>query len=58
MPSFVRTVCGARHADSETPPAACRIGEEPRRFVKAAGPSRVGRESAAMRVVKRMGAGS
>jgi hypothetical protein len=44
-------------AESATPPAACRIREDPRRPITVTGASRVGRKSAAaMQVVKRKGA--
>jgi glyoxylase-like metal-dependent hydrolase (beta-lactamase superfamily II) len=39
MPSFICTTCGVGHAPSATPPAHCRICEDDRQYVNAAGQS-------------------
>jgi hypothetical protein len=37
MPNFICTTCGTQYADSAQPPAACKICEEPRQYVKKTG---------------------
>lgn len=37
MPNFICTTCGTQYTESQEPPAACTICEEPRQYVKATG---------------------
>jgi glyoxylase-like metal-dependent hydrolase (beta-lactamase superfamily II) len=37
MPNFICTTCGTQYVESERPPAACTICEEPRQYVKVTG---------------------
>ena len=37
MPNFICTTCGTQYAESEQPPAACAICEEPRQYIKKTG---------------------
>lgn len=37
MPHFICTTCGTQYAESQQPPSACTICEEPRQYVKATG---------------------
>jgi hypothetical protein len=37
MPNFICTTCGTQYAESQQPPSACTICEEPRQFVKVTG---------------------
>src|SRR5437588_891597 len=37
MPNFICTTCGTQYAESDQPPAACTICEEPRQYVKKIG---------------------
>jgi glyoxylase-like metal-dependent hydrolase (beta-lactamase superfamily II) len=37
MPHFICTTCGTQYAESQQPPAACAICDEPRQYVKATG---------------------
>jgi len=37
MPNFICTTCGTQYAESDQPPHACTICEEPRQYVKASG---------------------
>ena len=37
MPNFICTACGAQHAESDQPPAACAICQDERQYVKATG---------------------
>ena len=37
MPNFICTTCGTQYAESDQPPAACTICEEPRQYVKKTG---------------------
>ena len=37
MPNFICTTCGTQYAESDQPPGACAICEEPRQYVKKSG---------------------
>jgi hypothetical protein len=37
MPNFICTTCGTQYTESDQPPAACTICEEPRQYVKKTG---------------------
>jgi hypothetical protein len=37
VPNFLCTACGAQHAESDHPPAACAICQDERQYVKATG---------------------
>ncbi len=37
MPPFICVACGTQHAETDVPPAACRICADPRQYVPAAG---------------------
>jgi glyoxylase-like metal-dependent hydrolase (beta-lactamase superfamily II) len=37
MPNFICTTCGAQHAETDQPPAACAICEDERQYVKVTG---------------------
>ena len=37
MPNFICTTCGTQYAESEQPPTACTICEEPRQYVRKTG---------------------